>query len=94
MKLSKKEVQDIAKLARIELSDQEIDQYAEQLSDVFEFFEKLQKVNTDNVEITSQVTGLENVYREDNLDQCDIQKELINQSAETEDGQIKTKNVF
>jgi len=94
MKLSKEEVQKIAKLARIELSEQEVDQFADQLTDVFEYFEKLKEVNTENVEITSQVTGLENVYREDKVDQCDIQKELVKQADETDGDLIKTKSVF
>lgn len=94
MKLSKNEVQKISKLARLELTDAEIDQFAVQLSDVFETFEKLKEIDTEGVAETSQVTGLENVYRDDEVDQCDYQQELINQSAETEDGMIKTKNVF
>jgi len=94
MKLSKDEVQNIAKLARLELSEKEIDQFAHQLSEVLEYFEKLKKIDTENVEITSQVTGLENVYREDKIDQCVIQDDLVDQSAENEDGLIKTKSVF
>ena len=94
MKLSKQEVEKIAKLSRLELNDKEKEQYANQLSDVLEYFEKLNDVNTENIEITAQVTGLENVYREDEIEQCDYQEELIKQSAENEDGLIKTKNVF
>jgi aspartyl-tRNA(Asn)/glutamyl-tRNA(Gln) amidotransferase subunit C len=94
MKLSKDEVQKIAQLARLELSEQEKDQFANQLSDVLSYFEKLKKVDTENVETTAQVTGLENVYRDDQVDQCDIQKDLIEQAAESDDDLIKTKNVF
>lgn len=94
MKLSKDEVKKIAKLARLELNEDEIKQYADQLSDVLEYVDKLKEVDTENVEITSQVTGLENVYRQDEIDQCDYQAELIKQSAETEEGLIKTKAVF
>ena len=94
MKLTKDEVRKIAKLARLELTDAETDQFAIQLSDVFETFEKLKEINTENVAETSQVTGLENIYRQDEVDQCDYQKDLIEQAAESEDGMIKTKNVF
>ena len=94
MKLSKDEVQNIAKLARLELNEKEINQFAHQLSDVLDYFEKLKDINTDNVEETSQVTGLENVYRDDKVDQSKIQKQLIEQAADNEDNMIKTKPVF
>jgi len=94
MKLSKQNVQKIAKLSRLELSDKEIDQYANQLSDVLEYFEKLKDINTENVEITAQVTGLENIYRDDIVDQCNVQSELVKQAADNEDDLIKTKSVF
>jgi len=94
MKLSKQEVQKIAKLARLELTDEEIDKFAPQLSDVFKYFEKLKKVNTENVEPTAQVTGLENVYRDDEIDQCEDQSDLVEQAGDTDGDLIKTKSVF
>jgi len=94
MKLSKQEVEKIAKLSRLELSPAEKEKFADQLSAVLDYVGKLNEVNTDNVEITAQVTGLENVYREDKVDQCDYQKELIKQAAESENNLIKTKSVF
>lgn len=66
-KLSKSEVEHIAKLARIHLTEKEKQKYSKELSSILGYVEKLQKVNTDNVEETSQVTGLVNVYREDNV---------------------------
>jgi len=94
MKLSKQEVEKIAKLSRLELSDKEKEKFANQLSDVLNYVEKLKEVDTENVEITAQVTGLENVYRDDKMEQCDFQKELVKQAAETEGDLIKTKSVF
>lgn len=94
MKLSKPEVDKIAKLSRLELTDMEKEQYADQLSEVFDYFEKLKEVNTENVEITAQVTGLENVYRQDAVSQCDFQADLVKQATEHEDNLIKTKSVF
>ena len=94
MKLSKQEVEKIAQLSRLELGEEEKNQFAAQLSEVLEYFEKLKAVNTENVEITAQVTGLENVYRQDEVDQCDYQQDLVKQASESEDGLIKTKSVF
>ena len=94
MKLSKQEVEKIAKLSRLELTEDEKDKFAGQLSAVLDYVGKLDEVNTENVAMTAQVTGLENVYREDNADQFDKQKELIKQAADSEDNLIKTKSVF
>ena len=94
MKLTKQEVEKIAKLSRLDLSEAEKEKYAEQLSAVLEYVGKLDEVNTENVEITAQVTGLENVYRADEVDQCDYQSDLVKQATEHEDNLIKTKSVF
>jgi len=65
MKLSREEVQAIARLARLDLNDQDITMYAEQLSVVLEYVEMLAELNTDEVPETTQVTGLTDVFRED-----------------------------
>jgi len=59
-----------------------------------EYFTKLQKVETKNIEITSQVTGLENVTREDRAEDFGNEKELIDCAPEEEGGQIKVKAVL
>ena len=93
-RLDRGQIEKIAKLSRLELTGEEKEKYADQLSAVLEYVGKLNEVDTENVEITAQVTGLENVYRKDEVQQCDFQKELIKQSAESKDGLIKTKSVF
>jgi len=65
-KLSKQEVEKIAKLARIELSEKEKVKFSGEL---FTFVEKINKVDTKDIPETSQVTGLENVYRKDLADE-------------------------
>jgi aspartyl-tRNA(Asn)/glutamyl-tRNA(Gln) amidotransferase subunit C len=94
MKLTKQEVEKIAKLSRLELNEEEKGKFAGQLSAVLDYVGKLNEVNTENVDMTAQVTGLENVYREDKADQCDYQSDLVKQAAESEDNLIKTKSVF
>jgi aspartyl-tRNA(Asn)/glutamyl-tRNA(Gln) amidotransferase subunit C len=65
MALSKEDVLKVAKLARIELTDQEVEKFQGQLSGVLTYIEQLQAVDTDDVPETAQVTGLENVSRPD-----------------------------
>ena len=64
-KLNKDEILHIAKLAKIEITDKEVEKYTEQLSEVVDYFSKLSEVDTNNIEPTSQTTGLENVTRSD-----------------------------
>lgn len=66
-KLTRDEVKKVAKLANIELTDVEVEKFQKQLSEVLAYVEKLKEVETSHIEPTSQVTGLENVFREDEI---------------------------
>ena len=101
-KFNKRDIEQIARLARIELSPKEKELYSEQLSGILKFVEKLDQADTKGVEETSQVTGLENVYRDDVADektQVDKDKKnnreklLINAPAQ-KDGYIKVKQIL
>lgn len=63
--ISKKEVQHIAKLARIDFSGRQLLKLSNELSAILDYIEKLKEVDTSKVEPTAQATGLENVTRED-----------------------------
>ena len=67
MKLSREEVLRIARLARIDLTEEEINRMSEQLSNLLEHFEVLQQVNTEGVTPTAQSVTLQSVMREDNI---------------------------
>ncbi|MDP3995157.1 MAG: Asp-tRNA(Asn)/Glu-tRNA(Gln) amidotransferase subunit GatC [bacterium] len=93
-KITKKEVQKIALLSRLELSDEETEQYAKELSAILGYVDMLSEVDTENTEITSQVTGLSNVMREDVVRSFDNPKELISLAPEHQDNLVKVKAVF
>ena len=59
------QVKHIAKLARLGIKDADVEKFASQLSSIFGYIEQLNEVDVENVLPTSQVTGLENVMRED-----------------------------
>jgi aspartyl-tRNA(Asn)/glutamyl-tRNA(Gln) amidotransferase subunit C len=65
MKLSREEVLHIARLARVGLTETEIDRFCEQLSHLLEHFEVLQKVDTEGVPPTAQSIALQSVMRAD-----------------------------
>lgn len=65
MKLSREEVLHIARLARVDLTEEEITRFSEQLSNLLENFEVLQQVDTTDVPPTAQSVALQSVMRED-----------------------------
>ncbi len=65
MKISKQEVEHVAKLARLELSEQEKEKLTDQLSNILTYVEKLNELDTKGVEPTSHVLDIKNVMRED-----------------------------
>jgi aspartyl-tRNA(Asn)/glutamyl-tRNA(Gln) amidotransferase subunit C len=67
MKLSRQEVLHIALLARLGLTDEEVDRLSEQLSNILENFEALQEVDTTDVPPTAQSIALQNVVSKDEV---------------------------
>ena len=67
MKLSREEVMNIARLARVGLSESEINRLSEQLSHLLEHFETLQQVDTTDVPPTAQSIELQSVVRDDEV---------------------------
>lgn len=65
MKISKQEVEHVAKLARLELSEQEKEKLTDQLSNILTYVEKLNELDTNGVESTSHVLDISNVMRDD-----------------------------
>jgi len=65
--LSREEVRHIAKLARLKLTEEEVEKFQQQLSEVLNYMRVLNDVETKDIEPTAQVTGLENVFREDEV---------------------------
>lgn len=96
MKLQKNEIEHIAKLARLELTDLELEKYGEELSGILSYIEQLKEVDTENVEATAQVTGLENVFREDVKEvwQDDERADALRAAPDFEKSQIKVKRVL
>jgi len=63
--ISKDEVEHIAELARIGLSEREIDKFSTDLSSILDWIKQLEKVDIKNVEAIPHITGLSNIARED-----------------------------
>ena len=93
-KLTKDKVEHVAKLARINISEEEKELYSSQLNSILEYINKLNEVETDNVSEATNMSGLKNVIREDVAISCTTYKNLIEAAPESEMNMIKVKAVL
>ena len=96
MQLTKDEIHDIALLARIGVTDEEVVSYQKDLSSVLKYFEKLNEVNTDDVEEIGHITGITDVFREDVVVEFGEEgvKKIMDCVPNKQDGYIKVKSVL
>ena len=67
MPISKKDVEHIGLLSRIILSEEEKERFTEQLMRILEYIEKLEQLDTEEVEPVTHAAGLQNVLRDDEV---------------------------
>jgi aspartyl-tRNA(Asn)/glutamyl-tRNA(Gln) amidotransferase subunit C len=88
------DVRDIAELAKLELTEEEIATYAKQLSDILNYFEHLQAVDTSGVDAIASVLPLSSVLRPDvALPALDPQDAIAN-APEAQDNQFRVHAVL
>ncbi|HEY2004415.1 MAG TPA: Asp-tRNA(Asn)/Glu-tRNA(Gln) amidotransferase subunit GatC [Candidatus Saccharimonadia bacterium] len=93
-KISVEEVGRVAKLARIGLSATETAKMSEELGNILTFVEQLQKVDISDTPPTDQVTGLEDVWREDVVKPSLPREQLLAGAPHQKDGYILVKRVL
>ena len=94
-KLTREDVLKLAGLARLELSDDEIERYRDELSDILLYVEQLQSVDYKGLKPTNQVTGLTNVMRDDEIRDYGYRAaDLLKNVPAVKDNQIKVKRTL
>jgi len=93
-KITKQNVEHVATLARLEIKEEEKTKFTEQLGSVLEYFEKLDKAETDDIKPIDQINDMENVTTDDKIGEKYEREELLKNAPEQEDGFIKVKAVF
>ncbi|HLY27643.1 MAG TPA: Asp-tRNA(Asn)/Glu-tRNA(Gln) amidotransferase subunit GatC [Aggregatilineales bacterium] len=94
MKLSREQVMNIADLAKLELTEQEIEQYAEQLSAVLDYASSLEQLDTKDIPPTATVLPLENVMREDVVQPSLPRDKVIANAPAAVEGQFRVDAVL
>ena len=93
MKLNRKDVEHVALLSRLELSDQELDKYTEQLDAILEYIDVLNQVDTSGVEPMAHVLELRNVMRPDVVQPSLPQEAALQNAPEPENGFFKVPKI-
>ena len=94
MKITKNLIEDIAKNARLKLSDREIKDFIPQVEEILKSFSILDKVNTNKVEPSFQPIKVKDVFREDEIKECLTQKEVLSNTKHKLDGYFKGPKVM
>ena len=92
--INTKQIEHLAELARLKVSDEEKEKMAGELSAILGFVEKLDKADVSDVFPTSNAAGIFNAMRQDAVDQYDKQKELVKAAPASKDNLVKVKAVF
>jgi len=87
MSLSREQVLHIARLARVGVEDDEVDRFAHQLSDILDYFGRLNAVDTTDVPPTAHTLPLHNVWREDEPEPC-LDAEAVLANAPKREGDL------
>jgi aspartyl-tRNA(Asn)/glutamyl-tRNA(Gln) amidotransferase subunit C len=75
--ISRADVEHVARLARLSLSEAELERMREQLSAILQYIDKLRALDTDSVEPTAHAVPLVNVMREDEVEPCFPRDEML-----------------
>ena len=94
-KVSKKEVDYLSKLALVDLSDEEKEKFASQLSDILDHFKKLNDLDTSDIEPTTHaIEGLRNVFRKDEPWESLSNEDALKNAEHTKDGFFKAPRIL
>lgn len=88
-----KDVEHVAKLARLELTEEEKEKFTSQLGDVLKYVEQMNEVDTSNVEPMAHAIDFVNVMREDQVKYEQTKEELMSNAPDAEDGFFKVPKI-
>jgi len=94
MAIEKDHIEHLADLARLGITEAEKKKYAEQISSILDYCKQLEEINTQDVEPLSHVHDLEDVLREDKVQQTFSQEKVLAEAPALEKNQIKVHKVL
>jgi aspartyl-tRNA(Asn)/glutamyl-tRNA(Gln) amidotransferase subunit C len=93
--LTRDDVFKLARLARLTITDDEAEQYRKELSEILKYVEQLQGADVSGLAPTTQVTGLTNVMREDEITDCGVSPDdLLRIAPAKQERYVKVKRMI
>ena len=93
MAIDREQVEHIAKLARIDLEEDEVDDFREHLSDILDYVDKLAELDTDEVEPTTHAVLSEMAGRGDEAEEGLPRDAVLENAPDAEDGQFRVPKI-
>ena len=93
MAISREEVEHIAKLARLQLTDEEIQRFQVELGKIIEYFDQLKKLDTENVPPMTHAVPIENVLREGKVESSLSVEEALQNAPEKKNSYFQVPKV-
>lgn len=93
VKISREEVEHVAFLARLELTEEELATNTEQLNSILEYAAMLEKLNTDDIKPTAHAVPLHNVLREDQVKPSMAREKVLANAPDAQDGFFKVPRI-
>lgn len=91
--ISRGDVEYVAALARLELTEQEIQEYTEQLNSILDYAVMLERLDTEDVVPTAHAVPLHNVMREDQVTPSIKQKKALNNAPDADEGFFRVPKI-
>ncbi|MFC4023333.1 Asp-tRNA(Asn)/Glu-tRNA(Gln) amidotransferase subunit GatC [Oceanobacillus longus] len=92
--ISKEQVKHVAHLARLAVTDEEVEKMADELSAIIGYAEQLNELDTDGVEPTTHVLDLKNVMRKDEPKEWITQEDALKNAPDQQDGQFRVPSIM
>ena len=89
VKINKELIEHVAGLARLKLTDKEIENFSKELKEVIEAFSSIDKVDTKGIETSLQAVELKNMLREDKEEKSFTQEEVLGLTEHKKNGYFK-----
>ncbi|OCA82679.1 Asp-tRNA(Asn)/Glu-tRNA(Gln) amidotransferase subunit GatC [Pradoshia sp. D12] len=93
-RISKEEVNHVANLSRLAITEEETERLQKQLDSIITFAEQLNELDTENIEPTTHVLHMKNVLREDKASKGLPREEVLKNAPDHQDGQIRVPGIM
>ncbi len=93
MKISKETIEHVARLARLNLTDEEKEKLTLEMGSIITYVDKLNKLDTSDIQPTAHVMPLRNVFREDRIESSYDREKVLANAPSKEDGCFKVPKV-